>query len=76
MLLAMYTPSSYIDVEDELTGNLLLGNWRNEQVQGLVRFQNHGGYRHVNRALSLREMWCEYFNSVGAVPWQDRAVDH
>lgn len=27
-------------------------------------------------ALHLREMWCEYFNGVGAVPWQDRAIDH
>lgn len=73
---AMYTPPSYIDVEDELTGNFLPGDWRNEQVQGLVRFQNQRGHRHANRSLALREMWCEYFNGVGAVPWQDRVVDH
>lgn len=73
---AMYTPSSYIDVEDELTGTLCRGDWRNEAVQGLVNFRNSGGYRHTNHALVLREMWCDYFNSVGAVPWQDRVVDN
>ncbi|XP_024870234.1 protein ANTAGONIST OF LIKE HETEROCHROMATIN PROTEIN 1-like [Temnothorax curvispinosus] len=73
---AMYTPSSYIDVENEEAGHLCPGDWRNEQARGLVNFRNQGGYRHANRALALREMWCEYFNGVGAVPWQDRAVDH
>lgn len=72
---AMYTPPSYIDAEDELTGNFSLGDWRNEQIQGLVRLRNQRGYRHSNNALALREMWCKYFNNVGAVPWQDRAVD-
>lgn len=70
----MYTPPSYIDLEDEQTGHFWPGDWRNESVQGLVRFQNHRGYRHTNHALGLREMWCEYFNGVGAVPWQDRVV--
>lgn len=72
---AMYTPLSYIDIEDEFTRCLHLGDWRNE-AGGLVRFQNQRGYRHSNNALALREMWCEYFNGVGAVPWQNAAVDH
>ncbi|KAK3912146.1 Major inner capsid protein VP2 [Frankliniella fusca] len=71
---AMYTPSPFIDFEDELAGEVIEGEWRAETANGIVNFCGQGGNRHANDALQLREMWCEYFNGVGAVPWQDRMV--
>lgn len=71
---AMYTPPSFIDVEDEMTGQLRLGEWREEVAQGIVDMVAQGGNRHRRDALSLRDQFCEYFNGVGAVPWQEKMV--
>lgn len=72
---AMYSPPNMLDVEDEMAGNVRLGDYRVEQAAGLVRFVHQGGNRHAGSALELRDMWCAYFNTVGTVPWQERMVD-
>lgn len=53
---AMYTPPLYADTEDELIGNISPGDWRNEQIQGLVRLRNERGYRHANRFTLTRNV--------------------
>lgn len=71
----MYTPREMLDEEDELTGTLQIGQWREEPISGMVRLAHQGGNRHANAAIDLRNRWCKYFNSeVGAVPWQEKFV--
>lgn len=72
---AMYTPSGYIDMEDEMTGQLQRGEWRKEQGVGLLNFQRQGGNRHARTAIQMRETLCDYFNGIGRVPWQDQAIN-
>ncbi|KAK3926608.1 Protein ANTAGONIST OF LIKE HETEROCHROMATIN PROTEIN 1 [Frankliniella fusca] len=71
---AMYTPPEMLDKDDELTGTVQMGQWRDVTGNGLVNLQHQGGNRHGRHALALRERWTEYFNGPGAVPWQDRMV--
>lgn len=71
---AMYTPPEFIDNEDELTGQLHLGVWREEVAHGVVNMVAQGGNRHGQDSLNLRDQWCKYFNGVGAIPWQNAMV--
>lgn len=70
----MYTPPEFLDEEDEMSGQLRLGEWREKVSQGIVHLAYQSGNRHANDALNLRDQWCEYFNGVGAMPWQERIV--
>lgn len=71
---AMYTPPSFLDEEDELSGHLHCGDWRSENARGMLNFTHQGGNRHANEAIVLRDRWCNYFNTIGAVPWQQQMV--
>lgn len=71
---AMYTPPNFLDEEDELTGNMRFGEWRQEPVNALAPLCHQGGNRHGNDACTLRNTWTEYFNGPGAVPWQELMV--
>ncbi|KYN17833.1 hypothetical protein ALC57_09871, partial [Trachymyrmex cornetzi] len=71
---SMYTPPNFLDEEDILTGNIRLGDWRQEPVNGLAQLCHQGGNRHAIDARLLRDNWTIYFNGPGAVPWQERAV--
>jgi len=47
----LYSPSQLIDHEDELTGQIQAGEWRQEpRPEGLVPLINQGGNRHANDA--------------------------
>lgn len=72
----MYTPSAFVDEEDELMYTIRPGEWRQEPTAGMINLGNQGGNRHANAALELRDKWCDYFNGVGAVPWQERMIDN
>lgn len=66
-----YSPSSYFDSENPLTGHIQLAEWRaGDQLIGL---QRHGN-RFPNDAKGVRETFCEYFNGVGKVAWQEWKV--
>lgn len=71
---AMYTPPSFLDREDEIAGEFHRGEWRMENARGMINLNHQGGNRHANQAIALRDRWCDYFNTVGAVPWQERMV--
>ncbi|KAK3908909.1 Protein ALP1-like [Frankliniella fusca] len=71
---AMYTPPTSLDSEDIMAGTVNVGDWHNANAAGVGRFHFQGGNRHAAGPLMLRDMWCEYFNGVGAVPWQERMV--
>lgn len=74
----IYTPptlSSFIDEEDIMSGEIRHGDFRTESANGFINLTNQGGNRHANSAILLiMNKWCLYFNTVGAVPWQERMV--
>ncbi|XP_011687031.1 PREDICTED: putative nuclease HARBI1 [Wasmannia auropunctata] len=72
----MYTPPSFLDGEDEISGQIRHGEWRSESAGGMINLTHQGGNRHPNQAIALtiRDKWCDYFNTVGAVSWQERMV--
>lgn len=72
----MYTPPQFLDEEDELIGRFHSGEWRQEPALGIINLNKQGGNRHANAALQLRDEWCDYFNGVGAVPWQERLLNN
>ena len=71
---AMYTPPTFIDGEDIMSGEIRRGDFQAEPASGLVNLSNQGGNRHTNSAILLRNKWCLYFNNEGAVPWQEHMV--
>lgn len=71
---AMYTPPSFLDGEDEMSGEFRRGDWRAENARGIINLAHQSSNHHANAAIVLRDRWCDYFNTVGAVPWQERMV--
>ena len=65
----LYSPSSMIDRENVLTGRLEPGEWWQEPAAGGFMPLGHGGNRHADDALQVRDKFCNYFNTVGTVPW-------
>ena len=69
----LYSPPALVDREDIVAGCIERGQWRQEPApRGCVTLGRPGGNRHANDALALRDKWCDYFSTVGAVPWQER----
>ncbi|XP_077149254.1 uncharacterized protein LOC143810032 [Ranitomeya variabilis] len=68
-----YSPPSFIDSVDPITGDIVPGEWR-AQEENLTGLQALGSGRQADDARDCREKYCLYFNGSGAVPWQDRAV--
>lgn len=71
---AMYTPSDFLDEENELTGYIKPGEWRQEAANSLAQLCHQGGNHHATDARILRDRWTIYFNGPGAVSWQERVV--
>jgi len=72
---SMYTPPQSLDSEDIVTGRVHPGDWRDRfEGRGVRRLANQGGNHHAASALELRNILCEYFNGIGAVPWQDDMI--
>lgn len=67
-----HTPSGSFDVEDLENHQIIQGTWRREgELTGLqpVRLG-----RLPADGKAVRELFCEYFNSSGAVPWQENMI--
>lgn len=71
---ALYIPENALDMEDIQIGAIHPGEWRQESATAFAPLINQGGNRHANAALRLRDEWCNYFNNIGAVSWQDQMV--
>jgi len=52
----MYSPSDFLDKEDELTGYMRLGEWRQEPASGLAQLCHQGGNRHATDACIFRHL--------------------
>ena len=71
----LYTPPGSFDTENTDTGTVLPGAWRQgTQGQGLTSLSKQGSNRTANRAKEIQAYFCEYFNTSGAVQWQDKMV--
>lgn len=58
-----------IDVENMNTGDFINADWRSEPT--LLNLQPLNGRNTTNTAKQIRNQFCYYFNTVGAVPWQN-----
>ena len=68
-----YAPAQLIDIEDEVTGDISPGSWRNEQSSfSWLSFDPVCSNNYSGDAKSIREEYTDYFNNEGAVPWQWR----
>ncbi|XP_070515353.1 uncharacterized protein [Cardiocondyla obscurior] len=66
-----YIPSSLIDRKDS-QGNLIPSSWKldvtdNSALQDITQCGSNLGSR---KAIIIRDEFCHYFNSEGAIPWQ------
>ena len=70
---AHYIPKGFVDSEDG-TGNLVSGEWRqiiHSDENSFQRLGRVGSNTYSFNAKSVRENFCEYFNSKeGSLPWQ------
>lgn len=68
----LYAPEN---VEDVQIGTIQFGERGQESATAFISLAHQEGNRRANNAaLRLRDKWCNYFNTIGSVPWQDRMV--
>ena len=71
----IYCRSDYIDHENE--EEEVPGQWREEigNYEGLIPIRNQGSNNFTRMAKEVRDLFKDYFNSVGAVSWQNNIVN-
>lgn len=70
---ASYLPPQEIDKEDITTGAEEPGSWRQDTPQ-MHSLQKTKGNATV-LAKTIRDDFCEFFNTSGAVPWQNKCLN-
>lgn len=65
-----YIPAGSLDREDKRTGEIRTGDWRDYR-NGFVNFKKTP-YKSANVAKEVQKRFCTYFNTVGAVSWQNK----
>lgn len=68
------TPAGSLDLEDTVTGEIVPGSWRENQPNLLVGLETVPGQRATVGAIKNRDLYMEYFNTVGSVPWQEKVL--
>lgn len=66
---ATYTPPGSVDIEDPVTHEIQEGLHARENIVSVARGQMRNA---SERAKLTRDMFKDYFNNHGAVPWQDK----
>lgn len=69
-----YTPPGSLDVEDIENGRVNDGEWRSESSEALRSIRVTGTNNYKPDAKAVRDQFCDYFNTVGTVPWQDNFI--
>ena len=69
-----YTPPGTFDVENIETGSVKHGDWRSQVEEGMRSIGPTGSNNYKKDARIIRDEFCKYFNTVGAVSWQERFV--
>lgn len=67
-----YIQRGEVDIEDTATGNIEPGSWRDDSQ--ILELQRSRAGNATLMAKQVRDDFCEYFNTVGAVSWQDRMI--
>lgn len=67
-----YTPGGSLDMERVDNGSLSQGGWRSVGNAGLLPIIQKFGSNYGNSAKNVRDTFCQYFNTVGQVAWQDK----
>ncbi|CAF4745322.1 unnamed protein product [Pieris macdunnoughi] len=68
-----YVRHGKIDVEDFVTGAVIPGTWRNESM--LLGIEHTRSGNSATLAKQVRDDFCEYLNTTGAVPWQKKCLE-
>lgn len=68
-----YTPASLVDQEDTETGQIICGAWRQEP-ECLQPIAASSDRNPTLQAKEVREEYCSYFNTNGAVSWQENSI--
>ena len=68
---SVYTGS--LDTEDLDTHDIIPDEWRQETTQGLQSLTQQG-CNHSDLAKKIHNQLTDYFNSKGAVSWQDSMI--
>lgn len=71
--LEFYAPPELLDREDIVNRRMVAGQWHND-TGGALNNLHADGQIPTQVAMNVRNTFCEYFNSVGKVPWQDDMV--
>lgn len=66
-----YTPPGSLDMEMD-DGTTRPGDWRSEGV--MTPLGQQCGNRYTYDAKEIRELFCNYFNNHGQVPWQNKFI--
>jgi len=61
-------------MENCVSGTVIHGNWRNEPNQ-LMDIQRTRAGNSTTLAKEVRDDFCEYFNTMGAIPWQNKCLE-
>ncbi len=67
-----YCPNGLVDWEENGVNHA--GSWRNSQCGGLIPIQQTSSNMYGKDPAKIRDQYCQYFNSSGAVSWQLRAI--
>ena len=71
---SIYTPQGSLDTEDPISHQVSPDAWRQDSdPNGWLPFERQGGNRHSDAAKEISYL-CDYFNSAGAVAWQDNMM--
>lgn len=69
--------SSYIcqgsmDMVYEEEGRIIEGSWRTQET--LINLQHGNNRNSTELAKDIRNIYCQYFNNEGKIPWQDKFI--
>ena len=67
-----YTPPGFLDTENN--GNITQGSWRDYAAPNILPLGNERGHRNNITAENIRQIFCDFFNGPGQVPWQWAAI--
>ena len=60
-----------LDTEDLQNHCVHLGDWRKEPTKNLISLQRTNATNSSDLSEEIRERFVEFFNGIGAVPWQN-----
>ncbi|XP_057299342.1 uncharacterized protein LOC130629968 [Hydractinia symbiolongicarpus] len=69
-----YSPPGSFDVKNLKNGSVHSCEWRSQTQRGMESINFAGSNNYKNDARIIRDKFCAYFNSTGAVPWQETFV--